>query len=68
MKKGYTLVELLIVLAIIGIVISIGYSSYKRATCKHGHERKTGGLSCTTTGSFTHCEPEVEFICEDGDQ
>ena len=44
MKKGFTLLEVLIVIAIIGILVSIGLASYSTAQSKSRDARRRGDL------------------------
>lgn len=68
--RGYTLIEVMIVLAIIGIILAIvvgGYSQAKmRANCLKGREVPTGATICNKTfGGATRCVPETEFVCDE---
>lgn len=44
LKKGFTLLEVLIVIAIIGILVSIGLASYSTAQSKSRDARRRGDL------------------------
>lgn len=68
--RGWTLIETMIVVAILGILASIVVGAYQRAElrsrCAKGHYETTGRMSCTEYGNHRAiCEPETEYVCDE---
>jgi prepilin-type N-terminal cleavage/methylation domain-containing protein len=71
-RRGYTLVEVLILVAIVGILSTIALASYQqyhlRKNCRRGRYEFTGATVCSSSSPSGHyCEryePEKRFICD----
>jgi type IV pilus assembly protein PilE len=53
-SKGYTLVELMVVLAIIGVITSIAYPSYQSYTCDTYISQAVGDMNVCALGMERH--------------
>ena len=64
-RPRYGITEIIIVIAILGIVLSVALQLVVRAKCKNGGNVPTGRTVCETYGTQTVCEPETRFVCND---
>jgi type IV pilus assembly protein PilE len=73
LAKGYTLIELMIVVAIIGVVASIAYPSYQSYTCNTFINQAVGDMKVCALGMERHYssgfsyetvpEDDISVIC-----
>lgn len=59
------LLDILVGLAVLGIIAMAGLGAYYQASCKTGHTEFTGNVVCMGEPPYLVCGPEKRFVCDD---
>ncbi|MCX7911184.1 MAG: prepilin-type N-terminal cleavage/methylation domain-containing protein [Endomicrobia bacterium] len=61
MKKGFTLIEMVIVVAILGILLSIAYINFTRANCLAEVDRATNEIAAMLRDMYEYGNKELDY-------